>query len=146
MASVGAAGFGPVDRNAVSDLRSGRYDQRPEALPSRERERARAVAYERRDNAAVAEGGQSPSTIAAREQIRTMHREMTGAEKPAGAGGIQRESRAIERRYDSREARPAVATAAEDLRTRMADDSRRAADAMTEAAAQRALREYSRAG
>lgn len=144
MASVGAAGFGPVDRNAVSDLRSGRYDQRPEALPSRER--ARSVAYERRDNAAVAEGGQSPSTVAAREQIRTMHREMTGAEKPAGAGGIQRESRAMERRYDSREARPAVATAAEDLRTRMADDARRTADAMTEAAAQRALREYSRVG
>jgi len=144
MAPVGAAGFGPVDRNAVSDVRSGRYDQRPEALPARER--PRTVANERRDNAAVAEGGPSPSTVATRERVRTLYREMTGAERPAGAGGIQRESRLDDRRLEPREAKPAVATAAEDLRTRMADESRRTADAMTEAAAQRALREYSRAG
>ena len=144
MASVGAAGFGPVDRNAVSDVRSGRYDQRPEAPAARER--SRGVATERRDNAAVAEGGQSPSTAAVREQNRTVHREMTGAERPAGAGGIRGESRLTDRRFDTREARPAVATAAEDLRTRMADESRRSAGAMTEAATQRALREYSRAG
>ena len=145
MASVGAAGFGPVDRNAVSDVRSGRYDQRPEAPAARER--SRGVATDRRDNAAVAEGGQSPSTAAAADMVRSMRREMAGSAPTAGAGGIQRESRLDGRRIEPRgAARPAVATAAEDLRTRMTDESRRSAGAMTEAATQRALREYSRAG
>ena len=56
------------------------------------------------------------------------------------------DSRRAERVARRDEAEPAVATAAEDLRSRLKDESVRSADVMTEAATQRALRDYLRAG
>lgn len=119
------------------------------------------------------DSGLSPSSAALQDRVQTMRREMTGAEQPAAsrvarqeaaqpARGVERtqsrradEAGAVSVRNDSaraeRNARrdalpPAMATAAEDLRSRMANEASRAADTMTEAATQRALREYANAG
>lgn len=119
------------------------------------------------------DSGLSPSSAAWQDRVQSMRREMTGAEQPAAsrasrqeaaqsARGAERtqsrradEAGAVSARSDSiraeRTARrdalpPAMATAAEDLRSRMANEAARTADTMTEAAAQRALREYANAG
>lgn len=132
--------------------------------------------------AAAPEGGLSPSTVALKERVQSMRREMSGAERSAGAGGIRPQAQPDDRRPDAvateggadrsraqradgerlsmeradsiRAARvarreiapPAVATAAEDLRSRMKVESVRAADTMTDVATQRALRDYASAG
>ena len=59
---------------------------------------------------------------------------------------VRVDSRRAERVSRRDEAAPAMATAAEDLRSRLKDESVRSADVMTEAATQRALRDYLRAG
>lgn len=59
---------------------------------------------------------------------------------------VRVDSRRTERVSRRDEAAPAMATAAEDLRSRLKDESVRSADVMTEAATQRALRDYLRAG
>lgn len=119
------------------------------------------------------DSGLSPSSAAWQDRVQTMRREMTGAEQPAAsrasrqeaaqsARGAERtqsrradEAGAVSVRNDSIRAErtvrrdalpPATATAAEDLRSRMANEAARAADTMTEAATQRALREYANAG
>ena len=62
------------------------------------------------------------------------------------AASVRVDSRRAERVTQGDEATPTVATAAEDLRSRIRDELLRTADAMTEAATQRALRDYLRAG
>jgi len=62
------------------------------------------------------------------------------------AASLRVDARRAERVTRREEAEPAVATAAEDLRSRMKDEAVRDADAMTQAATQRALRDYLRAG
>jgi len=62
------------------------------------------------------------------------------------AASLRVDARRAERVTRRDEAAPSVATAAEDLRSRMKDEAVRDADAMTQAATQRALRDYLRAG
>ena len=62
------------------------------------------------------------------------------------AASLRVDARRAERVTQRDEAEPMVATAAEDLRSRMKDEAVREADAMTQAATQRALRDYLRAG
>ncbi len=142
-AATAEGGFSPSTR-----LASSRFDS--------QRDQLTGSALQPRDLLASRTASQTASQVEPGQ--RSSVGEMRAAERPLGdraraqrsdddrTASIRVDSRRAERVARRDEAAPAVATAAEDLRSRLKDESVRTADVMTEAATQRALRDYLRAG
>lgn len=126
MVSVGGVGAGPRASSASDST----FD----------RGRLGDTMRERLEQMAFAEQAKRTAERSSGERVRTQRSD------DDRLASMQVDSRRAERAARRDEAAPAVATAAEDLRSRLKDESVRTADFMTEAATQRALRDYLRAG